>query len=73
MSCYFRYIKDVLQEAGIKITPQNKKEVDQIIHRLVNVQYKKCMPDCWSEVKKRMENERGRKAFVAKLKKIVKG
>ena len=53
MSCYFRYIKDVLKEAGIVVTPNNKKEIDQAIHQVVSVKYKKCMPDCWGGVKKR--------------------
>jgi len=71
MSCYFRYIKDVLEEAGIAVTPQNKKEIDQAIHQMVNVKYKKCMPDCWGEVKKRVGDEKGRKAFISELKKAV--
>ena len=25
MSCYFRHMKDVLEEAGIDVTPKNKK------------------------------------------------
>lgn len=33
MSCYFRYMKDVLKEAGVAVTPKNKKEIDQAIHR----------------------------------------
>ena len=73
MSCYFRHIKDVLKEAGIMVSPQNKKQIDQAIHQIVEVQYKKCMPDCWSEVKKRLEDEKGRKTFISLLKKTVKG
>lgn len=44
MSCYFRYMKGVFWEAGISLTPENKKEVDQAIHKLMEVKYKKCMP-----------------------------
>lgn len=58
MSCYFRYMRDVLKEAGILVTPKNKKEIDQAIHKMVKVQYKKCMPDCWGEVKKRLSEEK---------------
>ncbi|MCI0528225.1 MAG: hypothetical protein L0Y56_12370 [Nitrospira sp.] len=71
MSCYFRYIKDVLKEARINVTPQNKKEIDQAIHQMVNVKYKKCMPDCWSEVKKWVGDEKGRKVFISELKKSI--
>jgi ribosomal protein L23 len=73
VSCYFRYIKDVLKEAGIVVSPQNKKQIDQAIHQMVNVKYKKCMPDCWDEVKKRIGVEKDRKAFVSELKKAIKG
>jgi hypothetical protein len=31
MSCYFRYMKDVLEEVGIIVTPKNKKTVDQVL------------------------------------------
>ena len=72
VSCYFRHIKDVLKEAGIVVTPQNKKEIDQAIHQMVSVKYKKCMPDCWGEVKKRIGGEKGRKDFISGLKKAVK-
>ena len=73
VSCYFRYIKDVLKEAGIVVSPQNKKAIDQAIHQMVNVKYKKCMPDCWGEVKKRTGDEKSRKIFISELKKVVKG
>lgn len=72
MSCYFRYIKDVFAEAGIEVTDKNKKAVDQAIHRMVRVQYKKCMPDCWGEVKKLLQSDSGRRSFIARLKKAVR-
>lgn len=72
MSCYFRYIKDVLKEAGIVVTPDNKKAIDQAIHQMVSVKYKKCMPDCWDAVKKQIADEKQRKSFVTQLKKAVK-
>jgi hypothetical protein len=64
-------MKDALKEAGVAVTPKNKKEVDQAIHKIVRVQYKKCMPDCWGEVKKRLSDEKSRRAFVAELKKMA--
>jgi hypothetical protein len=50
MSCYFRHMKDLFTEAGIKVTQDNKKEIDQVIHRIVNVSYKNC-PATWKEIK----------------------
>ncbi len=69
MSCYFRYIKDLLDESGLRVTPENKKAIDQTIHRLVGVKYKHCMPDCWAQVKQRIAVPRRRKALVSALQK----
>lgn len=66
MTCYFRHIQRIFEKAGIKVTVDNKKEIDQVIHNMVGVRYKNC-PDTWREVKKRItENE---ERFVAKLRK----
>lgn len=45
MSCYFRYLKSLFEEAGVHVTPDNKRRLDQTIHAFVRVQYKRCMPD----------------------------
>ena len=71
MSCYFRYMKDAFKEAGISVTDKNKKDVDQAIHKLMKVKYKKCMPDCWGEVKKTLANDKERKNFISALKKAL--
>ena len=68
MSCYFRHMKDVLEEAGIEITPENKKEIDRIIHGLVDVAYKDCSPT-WKEVKARIKADPAeRDRFIQDLK-----
>ena len=56
MSCYFRYIKDTLAEAGIEISASNKKQVDQIIHEIVGVEYKNCSKT-WSKLKVLKQSE----------------
>lgn len=72
MSCYFRHMKDVLDEAGIQVTPDNKKDVDRAIHALVEVEYKDCSPT-WKAVKERVKVDPAeRKRFVAKLKEALK-
>jgi hypothetical protein len=72
MSCYFRHMKDILDETGIEITKENKKEIDRIIHELVEVDYKNC-PHAWKAVKERInESEKTRKEFINKLKKQLK-
>ncbi len=32
MSCYFRHLKGVMAEAGVEVTPANKKDVDRALH-----------------------------------------
>jgi hypothetical protein len=50
MSCYFRHIKDILDEAGIEVTKDNKKDVDRAIHKIAGVKYKDC-PATWKKLK----------------------
>ena len=72
MSCYFRHMKDVLEEAGVEITKENKKEIDRIIHGLVEEEYKNCSPT-WKGIKEHIKtDEKKRKQFIAKLKKAAK-
>jgi len=71
MSCYFRYMKDVLAEAGIEVTRENKKQIDQAIHHLVDVDYKNCSPT-WKAVKTHIKNdETARNEFIRKLKQAI--
>lgn len=68
MSCYFRHLKDILAEAGVEVTPGNKRQVDQAIHRIVGVEYKDC-PVAWKALKEQiMSDEQKRRDFVEKLK-----
>ena len=72
MSCYFRYMKDVLEEAGVEITKDNKKEIDRIIHGLVDVTYKDCSPT-WKNVKERIKaDEVARDQFIKNLKNEIR-
>lgn len=72
MSCYFRHIKDVLEEAGIEITKENKKDIDRVIHELVEVKYKNCSPT-WKSVKEHVKkDDKVRNAFINKLKQELK-
>lgn len=65
MTCYFRHLGDIFMKAGIEVTKESKQKIDNVIHDMVNVQYKNC-PVTWTEVKKRLaEDEDG---FALKLK-----
>ena len=71
-SCYFRHLQDIFAEAGIKVTAANKREVDQAIHRIVNISYKNC-PATWKEIKLGIADTQKRKEFVQKLKNALPG
>jgi hypothetical protein len=61
-------MKDVLEEAGIEITQSNKKDIDRIIHGLVDVEYKNCSP-AWKEVKAHIKkDEEAKNRFIKRLK-----
>lgn len=70
MSCYFRHLKDLLAEAGVEVTPANKKQVDQALHEMVGVAHKDC-PGAWKNLKRQMANEADRAALVKKLRKAL--
>lgn len=73
MTCYFRHLIVVFEKAGIGVTRENRKEVDQTIQAIVG--YGDC-PVIWRELKKRLaQDEQG---FIAELKaawakRVVKG
>jgi hypothetical protein len=65
-------MKDVLDEAGIEITKENKKDVDRIIHGLVDVEYKNCS-SAWKGVKEHIKgDDKAKKQFIEKLKQELK-
>jgi hypothetical protein len=72
MSCYFRHMQDLFAEAGIRVTPDNKKEIDQAVHRIVNVAYKNC-PATWKEIKTGIASAEKREEFIQKLKSTLPG
>jgi len=68
ITCYFRHLKQVFEKAGIEVTSENKREIDRVVHGIVDVEYKNC-PAAWKKVKKRLaEDEEG---FVSKLKEAL--
>ena len=69
MSCYLRHMSEVLKEADIQVTKENRKDIDKALHSLVGVEYKNCS-STWKELKKVLQSEEGRKAIVQKLKEL---
>ena len=68
MSCYFRHIKDILDEAGIEVNSGNKNQIDQAIHQIVEVAYKDC-PETWKKLKQQLTgDEQNRQELISQLK-----
>jgi len=71
VSCYFRHMKDILDEAGIVVTPANRKQVDQAVHQAVGVAYKDC-PTTWRKVRQDITgDENKRRALIEQIKAAV--
>ena len=68
MSCYMRHLTGMLAEAGIEVTPQNRKRVDEAIHEAVGITYKDC-PTTWRTLKENvLGDDEKRRDFFIKLK-----
>jgi hypothetical protein len=65
MTCYFRHLNEIFEQAGITVTKENRKDIDRAIHKIVGIDYKNC-PATWKEVKKRLAE--GTESFVSALK-----
>jgi hypothetical protein len=73
MSCYLRHMKDVLEEAGVEITDRNKKDIDRIIHGMMDVEYKDCSPT-WKKVREHItQDPQARERFILGLRKAMRG
>jgi hypothetical protein len=71
MSCYFRHMKDVLDEAGISVTPSNKKLIDQAFHKIAGIGYKDC-PAAWKALKQTyLSDENKRHELIQTLKAAI--
>ncbi|UCH51394.1 MAG: hypothetical protein JSV54_01075 [Chloroflexota bacterium] len=71
MSCYFRHLKGIFDEAGIEVTPDNRKQVDHAIHEILSINYKDC-PHAWKAIKLQIvDDEQKRWEFIQKLKVAV--
>jgi hypothetical protein len=66
MTCYFRHLRAVFEEAGIQVKKENRKKIDEAIHDIMGVDYKNCS-ETWKQVKDIMKDDESREAFVLKL------
>lgn len=66
MTCYFRHLGTIFEEAGIAVTKENRNNLDELIHGIVGVDYKNC-PEAWRRVKNMIGDDGGRELFIPKL------
>ena len=72
VSCYLRHVKEVLAEAGVEVTPENRKQIDRAFHELMGVRYKDC-PATWRKLKQELAGDAARRRrLVQRLKKAVR-
>jgi hypothetical protein len=69
MTCYFRHLNEILQKAGITVTKENRQQIDMVIHRLAQVDYKDC-PHAWKKIKERIAADG--QGFIVELKAAMK-
>ena len=62
--------EDTQRRLGVRVTPANKRKLDQAIHAFVGVPYKQCMPACWSKVKATLQHDAKRASLIAALKRV---
>jgi hypothetical protein len=71
MSCYFRHLQEIFDSSGIEITKDNRKKLDEAMRKLLKVKYKDC-PKTWKEIKEKiLVDEKKKKDFAERLKKMV--
>jgi len=66
MTCYFRHLQEIFEEARITVTKENRKKIDETIHNIVGVDYKNC-PETWKQVKTMISKAESRQLFISKL------
>jgi hypothetical protein len=71
MSCYIRHMKEILDEAGITVSPANKKQIDQAFHQIAGTGYKDCSAT-WKVLKQNyLSDENKRQELIRKLQTTV--
>jgi hypothetical protein len=69
MTCYFRGLQEIFKKAGIQVTKENRRELNQVIQRIVGTENGNC-PETWREVKQRIADDE--KSFIFELSKAWK-
>jgi molecular chaperone GrpE (heat shock protein) len=62
-------MKEVFEKAGVEVTKENRKMLDEKIHQIVGVEYKNCSKT-WKTVKERLHENK--EFFIHQLHESVK-
>lgn len=65
MSCYLKRIRSMLEEMGVEVTKDNRKEIDLTIRSIVGTEDSNC-PEIWGAVKRALEEDE--ESFISRLK-----
>ena len=65
MSCYLKHMEEIISEAGIELTKENRKSVDHAIRRAVGKPDSNC-PEVWKEIKSQVADGK-RQAMIDNL------
>ncbi len=68
MTCYFRHLRDVFDQAGIEVTKENKRDLDKAIHAHMGVEYKNYSAT-WKAVKNSLAEDE--EAFLGVLRETL--
>jgi hypothetical protein len=72
VSCYFRHLKQIFEQAGVEVTKDNRQILDQAIHRFLGVEYKDCSPT-WKAFKERIrDDEDARRRLIEEVARVAK-
>ena len=63
MSCYLHHIIDILDEAGITVTRENRQQLDRAVNQAAGIAYKNC-PVTWKKIKEDIKNSDDRRAAL---------
>jgi hypothetical protein len=66
VSCYFRHLQRLFEEANIAVNPDNKNQIDQTIHQIMGTIYKDC-PATWKALKPVLADAEKRSELIRTL------
>ena len=68
----FYKIPTIFHEAGIEVTPANRKQIDRAVHRLIGADINEHCPTVWKMLKQQVlaDDDKG-KEFISRLKAAV--